>query len=84
MVLARPPDTPQRRSHLVPFKRSDHSCNLGGALRSSVKKKCTYRFVSGGLLGESLRYGGRLRFDLGEKAGLQVFTALKRLVNNSG
>lgn len=38
VVLARPPDTPKRRSHMVPFKRSDGPCNLGGARRSSVKK----------------------------------------------
>lgn len=34
---ARPPDTPERRSHMVSFKCSDGTCNLGGARRSSVK-----------------------------------------------
>lgn len=36
-----------------------------------------YRFVSCGPKGLSLRYGGRLRFDLGEKAGLPSICSLK-------
>ena len=38
---------------------------------------CAYRFVSCGLKGLSLRYGGRVRFDLGEKAGFPSISSPK-------
>ena len=63
MVLTRPSDTPQRRSHLVPFKRSDQSCNLGGARRSSVKKKMHLSF--------------RIRWPFGGKFEIRRETALR-------
>lgn len=81
VLLARPPDTPERRSHMVPFKRSDGPCNLGGARRSSVKKFHAPIVSCHDLKGLSLRYGGGLRFDSGEKAGLPSISSLKRLLN---